>query len=64
MTFIHSTVSREALQESVLRICTRAARHSSFRIARANPPNPAASAARAVRTVRAIRDIRNDLLVP
>jgi len=55
MTFIHSTVSREALQESVLRICTRAARHSSFRIARANPPNPAASAARAVRTVRAVR---------
>jgi signal transduction histidine kinase len=52
MTFIHSTVSREALQESVLRIRIRAARYSLFRIVRANPPSHAARTARAIHAIR------------
>ncbi len=55
MTFIHSTVSREALQESVLRLRTRAARHSLFRIVRANPPGHAARTARALHAIHVIR---------
>jgi signal transduction histidine kinase len=55
MTFIHSTVSREALQESMLRIRIRAARHSLFRTVRANPPGHAARTARAIHAIHAIR---------